>query len=98
MFERIFTLSYILLFTGICCLCAFTMLAMYSRIYIIARRHSKQIAKIHSILNKQQDRHENIKSTTNEEIVIQPKSKKYLAIAIYTLKQNLNENFKIILG
>lgn len=83
MFERIFTLSYILLFTGICCLCAFTMLAIYSRIYIIARRHSKQIAKIHSILNKQQDEKQdnvnnnnNTNLTNNEEIiVVRPQSK-----------------------
>ena len=54
MFERIFTLDYILLFTGICCVCALTMLGIYGRIYMIARKHSKQIAKIHSILIQQQ--------------------------------------------
>jgi hypothetical protein len=53
MFERIFTLSYILLFTSICLLCACTMLAIYIHIYIIARKHSKQIAHIYSFLNKQ---------------------------------------------
>lgn len=52
MFERIFTLDYILLFTGICCLCACTMLAIYIRIYLIARKHSKQIFKLHTVLNK----------------------------------------------
>jgi hypothetical protein len=51
MFERIFTLDYILLFTSICCMCALAMLAIYIRIYLVARRHSKQIAQIHSILN-----------------------------------------------
>lgn len=54
MFERIFTLDYILLFTGICCVCAVTMLGIYVRIYLIARKHSRQIAKIHSILSQQQ--------------------------------------------
>ena len=44
MFEKIFTLGYILLFTVICCVCALTMLAIYIRIYIVARKHSKQIA------------------------------------------------------
>lgn len=43
-FEKIFTLGYILLFTIICCICALTMLAIYIRIYLIARKHSKQIA------------------------------------------------------
>lgn len=54
MFERIFTLDYILLFTGICSVCAVTMLGIYVRIYLIARKHSRQIAKIHSILGQQQ--------------------------------------------
>jgi hypothetical protein len=44
MFEKIFTLGFILLFTVICCVCAMTMLAIYIRIYIVARKHSKQIA------------------------------------------------------
>ena len=44
MFEKIFTLGYILLFTVICCVCALTMLAIYIRIFLIARKHSKQIA------------------------------------------------------
>lgn len=51
MFEKIFTLNYILLFTGICCLCALSMLFIYIRIYLIARKHSRQIAKIHSVVN-----------------------------------------------
>lgn len=51
MFERIFTLDYILLFTSICCVCALAMLAIYIRIYLIARKHSKKIAKMKSILN-----------------------------------------------
>lgn len=51
MFEKIFTLNYILLFTGICCICALSMLFIYIRIYLIARKHSRQIAKIHSIVN-----------------------------------------------
>ena len=45
MFERIFTLDYILLFTGICGLCAFIILALYVRIYFIARKHYKQIER-----------------------------------------------------
>lgn len=53
MFERIFTLDYILLFTSICCVCAVTMLGIYGRIYLIARKHSRQIAKIHSVLGQQ---------------------------------------------
>ena len=44
MFEKIFTLGFILLFTVICCACALAMLAIYIRIYIVARKHSKQIA------------------------------------------------------
>lgn len=54
MFEKIFTLDYILLFTSICCVCALTMLAIYLRIYFIARKHSKQIAKIHYIVSSNQ--------------------------------------------
>lgn len=49
MFERIFTLNYILFFTGICGACALAMLAMYTRIYIIARRQSNNIAQSNSI-------------------------------------------------
>lgn len=48
MFERIFTLDYILSFTSICGLCAMLMLAMYIRIYFIARAHSKQINRMKS--------------------------------------------------
>lgn len=51
MFEKIFTLNYILLFTGICCICALSMLFIYIRIYLIARKHSRQIAKIHILVN-----------------------------------------------
>ena len=51
MFERIFTLDYILLFTIICCICALAMLAIYIRIYMIARKHSKQIANVKTVLN-----------------------------------------------
>jgi hypothetical protein len=45
MFERIFTLNYILLFTGICGLCALVILTIYVRIYMIARKHFKQIER-----------------------------------------------------
>lgn len=59
------------MFTGICCLCAFTMLAIYTRIYIIARKHSKQIAQIHSMLNKTQNNQENkTKIDPESEIVV----------------------------
>ena len=52
MFERIFTLDYILLFTTICGVCAVAMLTIYVKIYLIARKHYKQIEKIsHSFLN-----------------------------------------------
>ena len=43
MFERIFTIDYILCFTSICGLCALLMLGMYIRIYTVARAHSVQI-------------------------------------------------------
>ena len=51
MFERIFTLDYILLFTSICGICALTMLAIYAQIYLTARKHSRQIAKQQKSLN-----------------------------------------------
>lgn len=51
MFEKIFTLDYILLFTSICCLCAITMLFIYIKIYFVARKHSKQIAQMANIVS-----------------------------------------------
>lgn len=57
MFEKIFTLDYILLFTSICLLCAITMLAIYIKIYLVARKHSKQIAKIHSVISTNNTSH-----------------------------------------
>jgi hypothetical protein len=49
MFERIFTLDYILMFTVICCICALAMFAIYARIYVIARKQSKKLSKIRSL-------------------------------------------------
>ncbi|CAF0708294.1 unnamed protein product [Brachionus calyciflorus] len=69
MFEKIFTLNYILLFTSICCFCAFTMLAIYLRIYFIARKHSKQIAKIQSLVilsNVNVNPNEQVKKSLND--------------------------------
>jgi hypothetical protein len=66
MFERIFTLDYILLFTIICCICALTMLAIYVRIYMIARRHSKQIANVKIVLNHKNN-NSNINGSNHED-------------------------------
>jgi hypothetical protein len=65
MFERIFTLDYILLFTVICCICALTMLAIYVRIYMIARRHSKQIENVKTVLNN----NNNINNSNHDETI-----------------------------
>ncbi len=48
MFERIFTLEYILCFTSICVICALAMLVMYIRIYLIACDHLKQINQMNA--------------------------------------------------
>jgi hypothetical protein len=72
MFERIFTLDYILLFTIICCICAFTMLAIYVRIYMIARRHSKQIENVKTVLNNNGNNN-NISSNSNHDDMINDK-------------------------
>jgi hypothetical protein len=75
MFEKIFTLGYILLFTVICCACALTMLAIYIRIYIVARKHSKQIAlqmthfsNFKKIIKKKKDKSCSIEERVGQEI------------------------------
>jgi hypothetical protein len=62
------------------------MLAIYTHIYVIARKHSKQIAQIHSILNKKQTHRENtIKNNEPdcEMIVLPPSNFKTIVLRVF---------------
>lgn len=88
MFERIFTLNYILLFTGICGLCALFILTIYVRIYMIARKHFKQIERQQlQIVNNGGDL---IQETTLNDIVNISNNNPIVP----TYNKNINSNMK----